>query len=42
MLECQIQPLFAHTSMTEQRQHLVSVLVLVIDNLGKVDTLQHS
>ena len=35
----QAQPLFANTNMTEQQQHLVSALVLVIDNLREPDVL---
>jgi hemoglobin-like flavoprotein len=40
----QIKPLFAHTNMTKQQQHLISALVLVVDNLSNnevlVDTLR--
>ena len=35
----QVQPLFAHTDMTEQRKHLMSALILVIDNLREPDVL---
>jgi hemoglobin-like flavoprotein len=35
----QAQPLFANTNMTEQQQHLVSSLVLVIDSLRKPEVL---
>ncbi len=35
----QAKPLFANTNMTEQQQHLVSSLVLVIDSLRKPEVL---
>lgn len=35
----QIKPLFARTDMTEQQNHLVSALVLVIDNLSNTEVL---
>lgn len=35
----QVQPLFAHTNMTRQKQHLLAALVLIIDNLRKPDLL---
>ncbi len=35
----QVQPLFTHTDMNEQRKHLISALVLVIDNLREPDVL---
>jgi len=38
----QVQPLFANTNMAEQRQHLVSALVLVIENLRKPDVLTNA
>jgi hemoglobin-like flavoprotein len=35
----QVQPLFARTNMTEQQQHLISALVLVVDNLSNNEVL---
>lgn len=35
----QVQPLFARTNMTEQQNHLISALVLVIDNLSNTEVL---
>lgn len=35
----QVQPLFAHTNMTRQKQHLIAALVLIIDNLRKPNEL---
>ena len=35
----QVQPLFAHTNMAEQKKHLFAALALVIDNLRKPDKL---
>lgn len=35
----QVQPLFARTNMIEQQKHLVSALVLVIDNLSNSEVL---
>lgn len=41
----QVKPLFANSNMTEQGKHLMSALILVIDNLHKpdvlTDTLKH-
>jgi hemoglobin-like flavoprotein len=36
----QIQPLFVKTDMTQQQKHLMSALVLIIDNLRKPDVLK--
>jgi hemoglobin-like flavoprotein len=35
----QVKPLFANSNMTEQGKHLMSALVLLIDNLHKPDVL---
>ncbi|MBD2775549.1 globin family protein [Iningainema tapete] len=37
-----VQPLFAHTNMVEQRKHLLSALVLVVENLRKSDVLNQA
>lgn len=38
----QVQPLFAHTDMSEQRKHLIKALVLVIENLRKPNVLNNA
>jgi len=38
----QVRPLFAHTDMTRQKQHLIAALALTIDNLHKPDLLVDS
>ncbi len=38
----QVQPLFAHTDMTEQPKKLFASLVLVVDNLAKADILTNA
>lgn len=38
----EVQPLFAHTDMSEQRKHLIKALVLVIENLTKPDVLNNA
>jgi hemoglobin-like flavoprotein len=38
----QIQPLFVKTDMIEQQKHLISALVLIIDNLRKPDVLTNA
>jgi hemoglobin-like flavoprotein len=37
-----VKPLFANTTMSRQKQHLLSSLVLVIENLRKPDAVEHS
>lgn len=35
----EIQPLFAHTNMVEQRKHLVRALMLIIENIRDTETV---
>jgi hemoglobin-like flavoprotein len=38
----EVQPLFAHTDLTKQRKHLISALVLVVENLRRPESLKEA